>query len=125
MPELEVERIVRETWRKGKQGRRVKYYKVRYVGLGPEEDEWKTRQGLKNAPDVLKDWETQGKDDSHLQHDSTVDKLTHHNVNSGEKSKTRVLRENPATATLTRPTTIPSQEGARRSSWAAERATRA
>ncbi len=122
MPELEVERIIGETWRKGKKGKRVKYYKIRYVGLGPEEDEWKTRQGLRNAPDILKDWETSGKsepmpEDNHSREESTPN----HNVNSDRKLKTRLLRESPAAATLTHQATMPSRGGARRSSRFGER----
>lgn len=57
-PEMEVERIIAERWKTSKGGRRIKEYRIRFVGLGPEEDEWKSRQGLRNAPDLLSEWDS-------------------------------------------------------------------
>ena len=62
-PEMEVEKIIAEKWKVSKGGRRIKQYRIRFVGLGPEEDEWKTRQGLRNAPDLMADWERRIIDD--------------------------------------------------------------
>ncbi len=59
LQEVEVERIIAEKWVKGPLGRRIPRYRVRYVGFGPEDDEWKTKQGMKNAPEVLIKWERQ------------------------------------------------------------------
>lgn len=56
MKEDEIERIVAERLRKSG-ARRIKEYKVRWLGFGPEWDEWKTRHGLRNAPRILKEWE--------------------------------------------------------------------
>lgn len=57
MPEVEVERIVAQKWKRGKGGRRIMMYRTRYVGMDAEEDEWLTRNELRNAPDVLNDWQ--------------------------------------------------------------------
>jgi hypothetical protein len=55
--EWEVDHIVAETRRK-RGNRRIPYYRVRYTGFGPEWDEWIPRSYLRNAPDILRDWET-------------------------------------------------------------------
>ncbi|KAG8705607.1 hypothetical protein FRC09_002854 [Ceratobasidium sp. 395] len=58
-PEIfEVEKIVDEGFAK-RQKRRVKLYKVRWTGYGPEEDCWLTAKELCNAPDILKQWDKQ------------------------------------------------------------------
>ena len=56
LPEYQVDRIVSESWRKGRNGKRIPIYRVRYTGYGPEADTWEPRQNLKNAPMVLKEW---------------------------------------------------------------------
>ena len=56
LPEYQVERIVAESWRKGRNGKRIPIYRVRYTDYGPEADTWEPRQNLKNAPAVLGDW---------------------------------------------------------------------
>ena len=53
--EYEVEAIVDEEERI-ERGRRIPYYRVRYAGYGPEEDLWHKQSGLKNAPEILRDW---------------------------------------------------------------------
>lgn len=58
LPEVEVERIISQRIRKIK-GRRITQYRVRFKDMGPEEDEWFTHQGLRNAPEILQDWKTQ------------------------------------------------------------------
>lgn len=55
-PEFEVERILRERTRAGRNGRRVPQYLTRFKGYTEEWDEWLTRSQLRNAPDVLKAW---------------------------------------------------------------------
>ena len=57
LPEYEVDRIVAERTRRGRNGRKIPIYRVRYTNYGPEEDTWETKQNLKNAPEVLRDWE--------------------------------------------------------------------
>lgn len=59
LPEYEVEKIIMEKWRKGPRGRRVPLFKTRFIGYGPEYDEWLTLKDLRNAPLVLKEWETE------------------------------------------------------------------
>ena len=56
LPEYEVEKIVAEKFKK-KGNKRVRLYKTRFTGYGPEADEWLTARQLKNAPDVLKQWQ--------------------------------------------------------------------
>ena len=57
LPEYEVDRIVAERTRKGRNGRKIPIYRLRYTNFGPEDDTWETRQNLKNAPEVLRVWE--------------------------------------------------------------------
>jgi hypothetical protein len=54
--EWEIEGIVAERSRK-RGARRIPQFRVRYVGYGPEHDEWVPRSFLRNASDVLNDWE--------------------------------------------------------------------
>jgi hypothetical protein len=54
--EWEVDSIVAERSRKRGKGR-IRQFRVRYAGFGPEYDEWVPRSFLKNAPDVLAEWE--------------------------------------------------------------------
>lgn len=55
LPEDEVEQIVAERWIK-RRTTQVPQYKVRWLGYGPEYDEWKTKPELVNAPLVLEAW---------------------------------------------------------------------
>ena len=57
LPEYEVERIVAEKSKKGPRGRRIQLFKSRFVGYGPEFDEWLTKKDLRNAPLILKEWQ--------------------------------------------------------------------
>jgi hypothetical protein len=54
-PEVDVDFILAERWRKSR-GRRIQQFKVRWKGFGPEDDEWLTKKGLRNAPEILEDW---------------------------------------------------------------------
>jgi hypothetical protein len=54
-PEADVDFILAERFRKIR-GRRILQFKVRWKGFGPEDDEWLTKKGLRNAPMVLQDW---------------------------------------------------------------------
>ena len=56
LPEYQVERIVAESWRKGRNGKRIPIYRVCYMDYGPEADTWEPRQNLKNAPVALAEW---------------------------------------------------------------------
>ena len=55
-PEDEVEAILGERFRKIGKGRRIKEYHVRFKDQGPENDEWLPTKNLKNAPEILADW---------------------------------------------------------------------
>jgi hypothetical protein len=57
VPEEQVEYIISQRWRK-RGMRRIREYKVRWRGYGPEHDEWLTRKALQNAPAILQDWES-------------------------------------------------------------------
>ena len=57
LPEYEVEKIVAKRMRKGRNGRKILIYRLRYTGYGPDSDTWETKQNLKNAPEILQDWE--------------------------------------------------------------------
>jgi hypothetical protein len=53
-PEADVERILAERFRKIR-GRHIQQFKVRWKGFGPEDDEWMTKKGLRNAPMIQQD----------------------------------------------------------------------
>nr|GAT46648.1 TY3B-TY3B protein [Mycena chlorophos] len=55
VPEVEIDRIIAERWRKVR-NRRVQQFKVRWIGFGPEHDEWLTKRRLRNAPAILQEW---------------------------------------------------------------------
>jgi hypothetical protein len=57
LPEYEVETIVDQKWSRSRNGKRNLLYRVRFKGYSPNYDEWLTKRDLKNAPDVLRDWE--------------------------------------------------------------------
>lgn len=63
LPEVEVEKIVDESYRylktKDKRRRRYPIYRVHFVGYPPEEDDWKTEGELRNAPEILREWKIQ------------------------------------------------------------------
>lgn len=61
MQEWEVEKIVDEEYRKVGNGRRVPHYRLRYVGFNSEDDTWEPKKNLRNAPDILRQWEEQKK----------------------------------------------------------------
>ena len=55
--EWEVECIVNERLRKTGKGRKVREFKTRFKGFGPNYDKWLTKAMLRNAPEVLLQWE--------------------------------------------------------------------
>ena len=57
MEEFEVERIIEESTRKGRNGKRIPIFKTRFVGYGSEDDEWLTKTQLRNAPEKMQEWE--------------------------------------------------------------------
>ena len=56
LPEYEVEKILAEKLRK-RGNKRIRLFRTRFTGYGPEADEWLTAKQLKNAPEVLKTWQ--------------------------------------------------------------------
>lgn len=69
LQEWEVESIVGERMDKGKKGRAIRKYCVRFSGFGPEDDQWLTGRQLTNAPECLRAWKrektTQKVSDTH------------------------------------------------------------
>jgi hypothetical protein len=55
LPEVDVDRIIAERWFK-RGSKRIRKFKVRWKGFGPEDDEWLTKAELSNAPLALSDW---------------------------------------------------------------------
>jgi hypothetical protein len=56
LPEVEIEQILaKKHVKRGK--RRIPYYLVRWKGFSPDHDEWISLHGLRNAPDLVKEWE--------------------------------------------------------------------
>lgn len=56
MPEYEVESIIAERKKKGKNGRLIPQYLTRFKGYSGEDDEWLTIGQLKNAPEIIEQW---------------------------------------------------------------------
>ena len=55
-PEFEVESILRESTRKGRNGRRIPIFLTRFKGYSSEHDQWLTRAQLRNAPEIMGAW---------------------------------------------------------------------
>jgi hypothetical protein len=56
LPEYEVDKIIAERRKKGRNGRRVLQYLTRFKEYSEEYDEWLTGNQLKNAPEALELW---------------------------------------------------------------------
>ena len=56
MPEYEVEQIITERKKKGRNGRRIIQYLTRFRGYSADSDEWLSPTQLRNAPDILERW---------------------------------------------------------------------
>ena len=54
--EYEVEKIVAERRKKGRNGRQILQYLMRFKGYSEDYDEWLTGNQLKNAPEPLEIW---------------------------------------------------------------------
>lgn len=57
LPEYEVEYIVAEHWHKSKNGRHVQELLTHFTGYDSSYDEWLPRRHLRNAPELLRDWD--------------------------------------------------------------------
>ena len=55
--EFEVDRIIDSKMVRGRNGRRIRKYRVRWKGYDPKFDTWETQRNLKNAPEALKEFE--------------------------------------------------------------------
>ena len=56
MPEYEVEQIITEWKKKGKNGTRIIQYLTWFKGYLANSDEWLSPNQLKNTPDILEQW---------------------------------------------------------------------
>ena len=56
LPEYEVERIVAECQKKGRNGKHILQYLTRFKGYSEEFNEWLSENQLKNAPEPLELW---------------------------------------------------------------------
>ena len=61
LPEYEVERIIAERRKKGRNGKRILQYLTRFRRYSNEFDEWLSGSQLKNAPEPLEFWEREKK----------------------------------------------------------------
>ena len=55
--EFEVDRIIDSKMVRGRNGRRIRKYRVRWKGYDPKFDTWETQRNIKNAPEALKAYE--------------------------------------------------------------------
>jgi len=72
LPEFKAEAIIGEWLRKTKKGRHIQEFKVRFMGYGPEFDEWLPPRNLKNAPELLAQWQATKNSDGTKKHEADV-----------------------------------------------------
>ena len=72
LPEFEAEAIIGERLRKTRKGRRVREFKVRFTGYGPEFDEWLPPRNLRNAPELLAQWQATKSSDGTKKHEADM-----------------------------------------------------
>lgn len=58
---VEVDRILEESTKKGRNEKRVPIFKTRFVGYDPDDTEWLTRAQLRNAPEKMAAWKAEMK----------------------------------------------------------------
>lgn len=61
LEEFEVDRIIDESTKKGRNGKRVPIFKTRFVGYDPDDTEWLTKTQLRNAPEKMAAWKAEMK----------------------------------------------------------------
>ena len=61
LPEYEVDKIIAEHRKKGRNGRRIIQYLTRFQGYTEDSDEWLNQKQLRNAPEILEAWRTSRK----------------------------------------------------------------
>jgi len=57
LPEYEVEKVIAERRKKGRNGRRIIQYLTRFKGYTADSDEWLNLKQLRNTPEILETWE--------------------------------------------------------------------
>ena len=58
LPEYEVDCIVAEQRKKGRNGQRIIQYLTQFKGFSADYNEWLTLKQLRNAPEILEPWRT-------------------------------------------------------------------
>src|SRR5882757_4997454 len=61
LPEYEVDKIIAERRKKGRNGRRIIQFLTRFQGYTEDSDEWLNQKQLRNAPEILEAWRTSRK----------------------------------------------------------------
>src|SRR6267154_885375 len=61
LPEYEVDKIIAECRKKGRNGQRIIQYLTRFQGYTEDSDEWLNQKQLRNAPEILEAWRTSRK----------------------------------------------------------------
>lgn len=61
LEEFEVDRIIDQSTKKGRNGKRVPIFKTRFVGYDPDDTEWLTLAQLRNAPEKMAEWRAEMK----------------------------------------------------------------
>jgi hypothetical protein len=62
VPEYKVKKIIKFRWKAARNGRRTEELLTKFVGYGPQFNEWLTQKHLKNTPEVVWQWdESQGR----------------------------------------------------------------
>ena len=57
LEEYEVERILKESTWKGRNGKRIPIFLTRFKGYDADYDEWLTRTRLRNTPEIMAEWQ--------------------------------------------------------------------
>ena len=61
LEEFEVEKIIDQSTRRGRNGKRIPIFKTRFVGYDPDDTEWLTQSQLRNAPEKMAEWKAEMK----------------------------------------------------------------
>jgi hypothetical protein len=56
LPEYEVDKIIAERQKKGKNGQQIIQYFTQFQGYTADSDEWLSQKQLRNAPEILEVW---------------------------------------------------------------------
>ena len=58
LPEYEIDKIIAEQHKKGRNGRHIIQYLTQLKGFSADYNEWLTLKQLRNAPEILETWRT-------------------------------------------------------------------